>query len=188
MARKPSSTVRADIWMPMYWGDYLRDTGHLNAQEHGAYLMLIAHYWCTGKVLPDDDVQLARIARVTRATWKKIKPTMAAFFEVAPHVHWGHSRIEREMLAAADRKEAAVNRAKAGAAARWGDAPSMLRASVKHASHNHIHKSSESPSSEISTDAARGSALGGGSEPRAQRQNVHERVAALAAARRMGNA
>lgn len=184
MARKPSPAGRANAWMPMYWGDYLRDTGHLDAQEHGAYLMLIAHYWCNGRPPPDDDRVLCKIARVTPTVWKRIRPTLSNFFEIN-HGTWGHLRVERELTAALDRKESAVIRAKAGAAARWGDdASSMLGASDKHANHSHNHKY-ESSSSKISTDPPRDVALGGGSTPRGKfSERMQTQLLAMAEAHR----
>ena len=69
----------ASAWMPLYVGDYLADTMHLNGAEHGAYLLLIMHYWRNGP-LRDDDKILAAIARTDRADWTEIGPTVRAFF------------------------------------------------------------------------------------------------------------
>jgi len=52
-----------DIWMPVYIGDYLRDTMGLTAQEHGAYLLLLMRYW-TERQLTDDMDELLATARL----------------------------------------------------------------------------------------------------------------------------
>ena len=65
-------------WMPLYWGDYLRDTRDLSTLQHGAYLLLIAHYWQhVGRGTPAIDAKFgpgwrhkridAEIARTERA-------------------------------------------------------------------------------------------------------------------------
>lgn len=83
-------------WMPLYVADYLADTGHLTGAEHGAYLLLIMHYWANAG-LPDDDDRLARIARMTDKQWVKSKPIIAEFFSPG----WKHARIEFELTEAA---------------------------------------------------------------------------------------
>jgi uncharacterized protein YdaU (DUF1376 family) len=70
-------------WMPMYWGDYLRDTRDLTAEEHGAYLMLIAHYWNRGP-LPDDQEALCRVSRVGPKRWPRVWKTISRFFDLKP--------------------------------------------------------------------------------------------------------
>lgn len=93
-------------WMPMYWSDFKADTEHLGALETGAYMMLIGHYWNTGG-LPDDDIKLARIARMTAEEWAVSKSTIAEFFQDG----WKHKRIEQEL---ADANAAYERRANAG--------------------------------------------------------------------------
>lgn len=92
--------------MPIHIGDYKRDTGHLRALEHGAYLMLLFHHWSTGS-LPDDDKQLAAIACMTPSEWRKAKPILIKFFDEG----WRHGRVEKDLAAA---KESYEKRAKAG--------------------------------------------------------------------------
>jgi uncharacterized protein YdaU (DUF1376 family) len=120
--------ARPDTWMPLFWGDYHRDTGHLNATQHGFYLLLIGHYWSTGKPLPDDDAQLWRIARADSVShWKKSRAIIAAFFQIVTGF-WRHTRIERELADAAMRQASAKERAEHAARMRWASAehaPSM---------------------------------------------------------------
>jgi len=86
------------IWMPLYIADYLQDTRHLTAQQHGAYLLLIMEYWTKGR-LPDDDASMRRIASLTRGQWHRQKGTLAALF-LQPG--WRHERIDRELKKAND--------------------------------------------------------------------------------------
>jgi uncharacterized protein YdaU (DUF1376 family) len=92
--------------MPIHIGDYKRDTGHLRAAGHGAYLMLLFHHWSTGS-LPDDDDQLAAIACMTRGEWKRIRPIIEKFFQPG----WRHGRVEEDLESA---KQSYEKRAKAG--------------------------------------------------------------------------
>lgn len=99
--------------MPLYIADYRADTAHLSAAQHGAYLLLIMHYWTTGG-LPDDDGALARIACMTAAEWRKHRPVIAALFSPG----WKHKRIEFELSEAARISEAGRAGGKASAVAR----------------------------------------------------------------------
>lgn len=83
-------------WMPLYIADYLRDTSHLRALESGAYLHLIMAYWVAGS-LPNDDKQLATIAKVSDREWKKMRSLMEPFFGVG---FSSHKRIDAELAKA----------------------------------------------------------------------------------------
>src|SRR5271165_695685 len=79
-------------WMPLYVGDYLGDTGHLTTAQHGAYLLLMMHYWRKGE-LPGDDRQLAKIAKLPLKTWRDYRATLQDFF----HDGWRHKRIDAKL-------------------------------------------------------------------------------------------
>ena len=128
--------AKFDTWMPIYWGDYTKDTGHLGAVHHGAYLMLLKHYWVTGTPLPADDAQLWRIACAdSLAHWKKIKGVVLAFFEEEGDV-LRHRRVDHELANAQGNAERRAEMARRAAEARWskpkndapGNAPRMRRA------------------------------------------------------------
>jgi uncharacterized protein YdaU (DUF1376 family) len=79
-------------WMPLYVGDYLGDTGHLTTAQHGAYLLLMMHYWRKGE-LPDDDRQLSKITKLPLKTWCDYRALLQDFF----HDGWRHKRIDAEL-------------------------------------------------------------------------------------------
>lgn len=99
-------------WMPLYVADYIADTMHLRAAESGAYLHLIMHYW-RNDGLPDDDRQLALIARMTDDEWKLARPLIEPLFKAGK---WKHKRIEAELAKAKQKSEAG----RKSAEARWG--------------------------------------------------------------------
>lgn len=49
-----------------YMGDYGRDTGTLSLAEHGAYALLMDHYYSTEEPLPADHDSLYRICRAMK--------------------------------------------------------------------------------------------------------------------------
>jgi uncharacterized protein YdaU (DUF1376 family) len=114
--------------MPLYVAEYRKDTGHLSTAEHGAYMLLIMHYWATGG-LPDNDGQLARITGWTLAEWRRSRATLQAFF----HDGWKHKRVDHELGKAARIAVSNADKARNAANQRWskdsnGDAPSMPQA------------------------------------------------------------
>ncbi len=83
-------------YMPLYVADYLADTSHLTALEHGAYLILIMNYWQRGKPLPADDAKLRIIARIDEDQWATVWGSLRDFFVEADGVIH-HARIDAEL-------------------------------------------------------------------------------------------
>lgn len=109
---------KTDIWMPMFWGDYLKDTMHLSTTEHGAYLLLIAHHWNTGKPIPAIHSLLQNITKTTPHIFKKISPEVLKFFTLEDGAYH-HPRVMEELEIAAENKQSLSERGKKAAAARW---------------------------------------------------------------------
>lgn len=112
-------------YMPLFVADYLADTAHLTAAEHGAYLLLVMNYWQRQKPLPADDRKLARIARMSDAEWQDSRDTLAEFFVEADGA-WTHKRVEAELAVADEKTAKAKKAARASAEARQANAQQML--------------------------------------------------------------
>jgi uncharacterized protein YdaU (DUF1376 family) len=110
---------KADIWMPLYIGDYMGDTMHLSTEQHGAYLLLTFAYWRNGGPIPDDPDYLAGVSKLSTDAWQRHSRRIAEFFKVE-NGFWRHERIEIELAKAKRQKEAKSNAGKVGAAAKYG--------------------------------------------------------------------
>lgn len=108
---------KVDAWMPLWIGDYQKDTTRLGLAEHGAYLKLLMDSWVNGPPA-DDDGELCRILGCLPAEWRKIRPKIAPFFRIIGGV-WTHKRLEAEKAGAAERSGKAAAKAKQAAEARW---------------------------------------------------------------------
>ena len=98
-------------WMPLYIGDYLRDTRRLTMAQHGAYLLLIMEYWDRGP-LPNDDAELARILGISLKRWRPLAGAIRRYFtEANAKQLLRHVRIDKELIKA---EETSQKRALAG--------------------------------------------------------------------------
>ena len=79
--------------LPLHIGDWLRETRHLSPLGRDGYLHLKIEYWSRG-CLPDDDTQLARIAGMTMAQWRRERPAIEKLFLPG----WRHERLDAELV------------------------------------------------------------------------------------------
>ncbi|TDN63229.1 DUF1376 domain-containing protein [Paraburkholderia sp. BL10I2N1] len=89
---------KADIWMPLFISDYLADTSHLSAAEHGAYLLMIMHAWMNGGALPAGDDRLRRVARMDAKEWNEARSELIGYFYAADDGSLRHRRIDDELV------------------------------------------------------------------------------------------
>lgn len=104
--------------MPLYVGDYLKDTAHLTAAEHGAYLLLIMQAWSHGGAIPTDLERLRLICRFDREEWEACRGAVLPFFYVQDGCY-RHKRIDIELKKASANSIAKADAGKKGAEKRW---------------------------------------------------------------------
>jgi uncharacterized protein YdaU (DUF1376 family) len=139
-------------WMPLDVAAYLADTGHLSTEEHGAYILLILHYW-QHKSLPPGDKLLAQTARLSPKKWARVKTVLQPLFLD----DWKHKRVEQELAKASNIRAKRVDAARImhrnrGANVGAG-APQFAHAPVVHM-HVHKRQSQGPPSSEVSRETS----------------------------------
>lgn len=143
-------------FMPLWVSDYIGDTLHLSAAEHGAYMLLIMAYWQKGKALPDDGARLANIARMTADEWSRSEDTLREFFTIEGG-EWRHARIETELAKVREKSAKASASAKRRHSDGNADAERTQSEGTceRTATHTHTQRSEESNPSLTEQEAAR---------------------------------
>ncbi|MFP5328873.1 MAG: YdaU family protein [Alphaproteobacteria bacterium] len=119
---------QSDTWMPVYPGDYYRDTQRLTTEQHGAYLLLLLDYWTNGPP-PLDDAVLCSITRLPTTRFRKHKLTLLSFFQVV-NGKLRHKRVDAEKVKAEQITSERSKAGKAGAEARWHGSKAIAIAKV----------------------------------------------------------
>lgn len=101
-------------YIQLYVADYLADAAHLNAAQHGAYLLLIFNYWQKGHALNNSNERLASVARMSNDEWEQNRAIVAEFFRIDGDT-WHHDRIDADLAAVADKSTKASRAGKASA-------------------------------------------------------------------------
>ena len=107
-------------WYAHYPGDYARDTAHLSLAQHGAYRLLLDHYYATAAPLPGQSGALYRICRAfDEAERKAVDFVLSEFFELRTD-GYHNFRADVELAKQAEIRERLSNSGRQGAEKRWG--------------------------------------------------------------------
>jgi uncharacterized protein YdaU (DUF1376 family) len=84
-------------WYPFYVGDYSRKTAHLSLLEHGAYRLLMDHYYATRHPLPNDPAKLYRICRARSPSERKAVLSVVAEYFIESGSLMRHEKCDSEI-------------------------------------------------------------------------------------------
>lgn len=81
-------------YIPFYTADFISDTIQFSSAQTGAHIMLLLAAWRSPDCkLPDDDKQLARIARMDSRTWRLNKKIIMGLWKKDDQQKWYQGRL-----------------------------------------------------------------------------------------------
>lgn len=87
-------------WYKHYLGDYARKTAHLSLLQHGAFCVLLQHYYAIGEPLKNEPETWFRITRaVTQAETQAVSEVVSEFFPLRSDGLRHNKRCDEELKA-----------------------------------------------------------------------------------------
>lgn len=130
-------SVNVDIFMTIYWSDWMRDTSGLSLQEQGAYLMLCRMYWQNRGPIDDNKTRIYRSCGAqSRSEKESINHVLEAYFlheldtnleskndsletkKMHENYVYRHKRIDKEIAQAIDYKKKKAEAGRKGGASK----------------------------------------------------------------------
>jgi uncharacterized phage protein (TIGR02220 family) len=138
-------------YLPLYTGDYLRDTRHLSMSEHGCYLMLLMFCWDQKGPLPLDERKILGVCNARSGDEIEAMRRVISEFFVRMDDGFYNKRMQEEIERAENVSAARSQAGRRGYEARAKQLPSNCQAIAKqvHLSPPPTLTSALSPSSEV---------------------------------------
>lgn len=117
--------------MPLYTGDYIRDTQHLSCSEHGIFLKLLMHCWDQKGPAPLDERKLCGIVNARSSDEiEAMRRVLGEFFVRMEDGHY-NKRMQREIERSESISGARSAAGKLGASKRAKQLPNKCSANAK---------------------------------------------------------
>jgi len=132
-------------YLPLYTGDYLRDTRHLDCAEHGVYILLLMHCWHQRGPAPLDERRLCGIVNARSGSEVEALRRVLAEFFVRMEDGWYNERLMEEI----ERANAVSSKHRTAAKARWAARDKIRAISAVHdadALQTHSKRNAAAPS------------------------------------------
>ena len=84
-------------YLPLYTGDYLRDTRACSMSEHGAFLMLLMNSWDTRQPIPLDEREAAGICNARSGDELEAMRRVLNRYFVRCDDGWYNKRLQSEI-------------------------------------------------------------------------------------------
>ena len=117
-------------YLPLYTGDYLRDTQHLSCSEHGIYLKFLIHCWDQKGPLPLDERKQHSICNARSGDEIEAMRRVRSEFFTEMTDGWYNRRMQLEIERAENISAARSDAGKRGYQARVKQLPSKRKAIV----------------------------------------------------------
>lgn len=117
-------------YLPLYTGDYLRDTRACSMSEHGAYMLLLIYCWDTREPVPLDEREAAGICNARSGDELEAMRRVLNRYFVRCDDGWYNQRLQREIERAESISHARSIAGQRGYQARVKQLPSKSLASA----------------------------------------------------------